>query len=591
MDAQIQRAIQAWLNDPAIADADKREISDLHSRGDQKELTDRFYRDLEFGTGGLRGIMGAGRNRMNVYTVGAAAQGLANYIGRQGEPAKKAGIAIAFDSRHLSPEFARRVACVMAGNGITAHIFKELRPTPALSFAVRWLGCTSGVVVTASHNPPAYNGFKAYWSDGGQVTPPHDEAIMKEVHKVTDYGQIKTTQYAEALSQGLIREIGLDLDQAFLTCVNTSCLNPEVCRKVGKKLKIVYTPLHGTGITLVPAALRMRGFESIHIVPEQAITDGSFPTTPSPNPEEGAAMKMGIDLAMKEGADLVIATDPDADRMGIAVRRPDGQFVLMNGNQIAALLTHYICDQYTRQGRMPQNGVVISTIVSSDFMKEIARSFGAGVIETLTGFKWIAEQIRHFELAGPPGRPSRQFLFGAEESYGYMPCTYTRDKDAVTSAAFIAELAAAQTVQGESLYALLESLYQRHGYFQEGAKSFTLPGADGAARIAGIMRDLRAKPPRELAGRPVKAIGDLLSRELRTTDGSLISKYDLPESDVLIIILDDGTKVIGRPSGTEPKIKFYILVRGPGQDLEQARAQAGKLIDEIGKELTRLIGT
>ncbi|RIK62530.1 MAG: phosphoglucomutase [Planctomycetota bacterium] len=589
MDPIITDRVNRWLNDPAILPADKEEIRALINQNDERELTDRFYRDLEFGTGGIRGIIGAGPNRMNAYTVGAAAQGLANYIARQGETAKKAGIAIAFDSRRMSVDFARRVACVMARNGITAHLFEALRPTPLLSFAVRHLRCTAGVMITASHNPPEYNGLKAYWSDGAQVVPPHDEEIIGEVRAVSDYAAIRQMPEADARAAGLIRTIPREVDDAFLALVDASVLAPQVCREQGRRMKIVFTPLHGTGGTLIPQALRRRGFEHVLEEPAQSIPDGDFPTVKSPNPEEGAALKLGIDLARSESAELVIASDPDADRVGIAVRDASGEFRLLTGNQTAAILTCYICEQLKRTGRMPRHAVMLTTIVSSDLMKDIARSYGAEVIEVLTGFKWIADRVRQYELSGTSEHPSRQYIFGAEESYGYMPCTFVRDKDAVTSAAMIAEAAAFAAAQGGTLLTFLDDLFQKYGYHEEGAKSITMPGADGAARIQAMMAALRKSPPREMGGVPVRSCGDLMTGEIRATGtGCVTGRYDLPKSDVIVLTLSDGTKVIARPSGTEPKIKFYLLVKESGTDLTAARRRAGAKIAAIVAELSRL---
>lgn len=579
-------AINAWLNDPSIADADKREIRELLERRDDKELADRFYRDLEFGTGGMRGLMGAGLNRMNIYTVGAAAQGLANTIAGQGDAARKAGAAIAYDCRHNSDVFAKRVATVLAGSGITAYLFEAPRPTPQLSFAVRRLGCTAGVVVTASHNPPAYNGFKCYWADGCQVTPPHDKIIIDEVRRIGAFSHIKTIDYDDAVKRGLIKLLGHDMDEQFLEAVDGSCLNRAACRAQGAKLKIVYTALHGTGGALAPEALRRRGFERVLEVPQQAKCDGAFPTVKSPNPEEGEALHLAIELAKRENADLVIGTDPDADRAGIAVRTPDGSFALLSGNQTAALLTHYLCDERTRLGTMPKDGVVLTTIVSSDLMKEIGRHYRAEVIETLTGFKWIGEKIRQFEEAKAAGGAGRTYIFGAEESYGYMPCTYTRDKDAITATAFIAEAAAVAASRSETLLGVLDELYKTHGYFQEGAKSITMPGKDGAERIVALMQRLRTKPPVMLSERPIVSVTDMKTGQCRDMKTGVATKaYDLPQSDVLIFQLDDGTKMIVRPSGTEPKIKFYILAKEPGTDLAAARKAATAKIEAISREI------
>jgi phosphoglucomutase len=605
-DAAVNAAVEAWLADPAIAEEDQYEIRRLQAAGNDAELTDRFYRDLEFGTGGLRGIIGAGLNRMNVYTVGAAAQGLANYIAQQGDAAKQAGVAIAYDCRRFSDAFARRAACVMAGNGIAAYLFESLRPTPVLSFAVRHLGCTSGIVVTASHNPPQYNGFKAYWTDGGQVVPPHDDAIIAEVRRVGGFGNVRSMEFDEARSRGLVQIIGRDVDEPFLKNVEAAALDRAVCRQQGGKLKIVYTPLHGTGGVLIPEALRRLGFQHVLVVPEQAKPDGDFPTVTSPNPEEGAALKMAIELAQRERADLVIGTDPDADRVGLAVRRPDGGYDLVTGNRIGALLTYYICEQLTRQGRFPRNAVMLTTIVSSDLMKTIARSYGAEVVEVLTGFKWIAEKVHTYDVAQPPsagdtaegrcatapGRPSKQYIFGCEESYGYMPATFTRDKDAVTSTAFIAEAAAWAASQGKTLGGLLDDLFRRFGYHEEGAKNVTMPGKEGADAIKHLMDRLRTDPPKTFAGCGVAAIGDVSTGEIKDArTGRVIGRYDLPPSDVLLFTLDDGTKVIARPSGTEPKIKFYILVREPGDDSAGARREAAAKIEAIGKALDGLAWT
>jgi phosphoglucomutase len=512
-------------------------------------------------------------------------------------------VAIAYDCRRFSDAFARRAACVMAGNGIAAYLFESLRPTPVLSFAVRHLGCTSGIVVTASHNPPQYNGFKAYWTDGGQVVPPHDEAIIAEVRRVGGFGNVRSMEFDEARSRGLVKIIGRDVDEPFLENVEAAALDRAVCRQQGGKLKIVYTPLHGTGGALIPEALRRLGFQHVLVVPEQAKPDGDFPTVRSPNPEEGTALKMAIELAQRERADLVIGTDPDADRVGLAVRQPDGDYDLVTGNRIGALLTYYICEQLTRQGRFPRNAVMLTTIVSSDLMKTIARSYGAEVVEVLTGFKWIAEKVHTYDVAQPPsagntaegrcatasGRPSKQYLFGCEESYGYMPAPFTRDKDAVTSTAFIAEAAAWAASQGKTLGGLLDDLFRRFGYHEEGAKNVTMPGKEGADAIKRLMDRLRTDPPKAFAGSAVATIGDVTTGEIKDArTGCVIGRYDLPPSDVLLFTLEDSTKVIARPSGTEPKIKFYILVREPGDDLAGARREAAAKIEAIGKALDGL---
>jgi|CXWL01.1.fsa_nt_gi phosphoglucomutase len=590
MDEKIRQAVDRWLADPDIAEPDKAEIRRLCDAGDEKELIDRFYRDLDFGTGGLRGVMGAGLNRMNIYTVGLAAQGLANYIAKQGADAVRGGIAIAYDCRHNSEVFARRVACVMTANGITAHLFESLRPTPQLSFAVRELRCTAGVVITASHNPPEYNGLKAYWRDGGQVTSPHDEVIIEQVRGVGSFAHVRMMDEEAARKAGLLRTISADMDERFLDEVDATCLNRDVCRRQGASLKIVYTSLHGTGGTLAPQSLKRRGFKNVIEVAEQTRPDGAFPTVKSPNPEEGQALVMAIELAKREGADLVIGTDPDADRVGIAVRDAAGQFILLTGNQTAALLTYYLCEMRKRGGSLGSSAVVLTTIVTGGLMKAIARGYGVEVVETLTGFKWIAEKIRQYEEAGTPGKPARQFIFGAEESYGYMPAPFTRDKDAITSTAMIAEAAAFAADEGKTLLDVMNDCYTRFGYFQEGVKSITMPGHDGATRIAGVMSKLRANPPRHLGGQEVFSVGDLLTGDVRHVSSGKISRdYDLPSSDVIIMTLADGTQVIARPSGTEPKIKFYVLAKQPGTDLAAARVAATKSIEAILRDIEQLV--
>lgn len=586
MDGSIQQAIDAWLNDPAIAEADKDEIRRLHEAGDEKELIDRFYTSLTFGTGGLRGVIGAGLNRMNIYTVGAATQGLANYIREQGPAAAGAGIVIAHDCRRMSDVFARRTACVAAGNGIKAYLFSALRPTPELSFAIRHLGCTSGIVITASHNPPEYNGYKAYWSDGVQVVPPHDGHIIDHVNKVGPFANVQSADFEQARAEGLIQLIDHEVDEAFLAEVEKSCLSPDISREHGKDLKIVYTNLHGTGGTLIPEALKRRGFGQVIEVPEQKAPDGEFPTVESPNPEEGAALTLGIELAKKQDATLVIGTDPDGDRVGIAVRDASDAFQLVTGNRIAALLTYYICEQLTASGRFPGDAVLITTVVSGDMMKDIARSYGAEVIETLTGFKWIGAQVEAFEKARAAGKSAKTYIFGAEESYGYMPATFTRDKDAVTSAAYIADVAAWAASQGRTLHELLHDLFRKFGYYHEGARSLTLKGKEGADRIKAMMDKLRREPPSEIGGTGVSTVADLMTGEIRqVTDGKVVGRYDLPKADVVLFALCDGTKVIARPSGTEPKIKFYVLMRREADDIaavaRECEERIRTLVDDI----------
>ncbi|MCB9853047.1 MAG: phospho-sugar mutase [Phycisphaerales bacterium] len=588
LETSVNEAVTSWLGSPAIAEADRAEIRRLVEAGNESELTDRFYTDLSFGTGGLRGVLGAGRNRMNVYTVGAAAQGLADYIARAGDTARSAGVAIAHDCRRMSREFALRTALVMAGNGIKAYVFEKLRPTPELSFAVRHLNCTSGIVITASHNPPEYNGFKAYWRGGAQVVPPHDQGIIDAVRAVGGFENVRVADESDARSNGLLIDIGDAIDEAYLDHVRESCLNPTVCREYGDKIKIVYTSLHGTGGQLIPKALNQRGFTRVLEVAEQAKPDGEFPTVKSPNPEEPAALAMGIALAKRASADLVIGTDPDADRVGMAVRDKSGDYVHLTGNRIAALLTWYVCEQHKHRETMPRHGVVLSTIVSSDEMKVIARSYGVEVIETLTGFKWIAEQMAKFDEEH--GESARTFLFGAEESYGYLPVSFVRDKDAVASTTFVAEAAAYAAAMGKSLLDILDDLAARFGLYREGAKSITLKGKRGADQILDIMASFRREAPREIGGVKVLSVGDLMSGEIVDRESrERIAGYELPAADVIVLTLADETKVIARPSGTEPKIKFYILVREPGDDLPAAEAAAAAKIARIERDVQSIV--
>lgn len=580
-------AANKWIKDPAIAAADKTEIEALVAAGTDgvAELTDRFYKPLDFGTGGLRGVIGAGLNRMNIYTVGAAAQGLANYIKQQGEPAMAAGVAIAYDCRRMSPEFAMRTALVMSGNGINAFLFPRLRPTPTLSFAVRHLGCTAGVVVTASHNPPEYNGFKVYWRDGAQVVPPHDRGIIDEVRKVGGFENVCADDEQTARANRRLKEIATDVDEAYLTTVTEDCLIPELVREHGKQVKVVFSSLHGTGGEMVPEALRRRGFANVIEVAEQAKPDGEFPTVASPNPEEAAAWEIPLRYAREHQADLVIATDPDADRVGAAVPDENGEYQLLTGNRIAALLTEYICAARKQAGTMPERGVVLSTVVSSDQMKDIARSHGCEVIETLTGFKWIAEQIAKFDAPDD----DRRFLFGAEESYGYLPSVKVRDKDAVASAAFLADALIFARSQGKSLWQWLNTLYQQHGYFEEFTKSITLKGKSGADQIRSIMSTIRVGPPKELAGGPVERIADLSTGEIRDAKtGSVVDQFRLPSADV-VMLTGGGCKLIARPSGTEPKIKFYVLVRSDEKDVKSAAADAKTRIESITATVTNFV--
>lgn len=542
IDSAALESANKWLNG-SYDEQTKSQIRNLIDN-DPKELMESFYRSLEFGTGGLRGIMGVGTNRMNIYTVAMATQGLANYL--QKTCKGDISVAIACDCRNNSPLFARTTADVFAANGIKVYLFESLRPTPELSFAIRHLGCRSGVVITASHNPKEYNGYKAYWSDGAQVIAPHDKNIIDEVNKIESIDQVKM-----AGGEKNIIIIGKEIDEAYLKMVAGLSLSPEAVAK-HSQMKIVYTPIHGTGVNLVPAALKMYGFTNIVSVEEQNVNDGNFPTVASPNPEEPAALKMALDKAKEVGADMVMATDPDADRQALAVRDNKGEFVLLNGNQSASLLTYYLCRRWSELGKINGKQFVVKTIVSSELMARIAESFGVQYFDVLTGFKFIADVILKNE-------GKLEFIGGGEESYGYLIGDAVRDKDAVASLAIAAECAAWAAEQGTTMWDLLVSLYVQYGFYKEGMVSLTKKGKEGAEEIKQMMVDMRANPPKMLTGSAVVEVRDYLTHK-KMVNG-VESVIDLPKSDVLQYVTADGTIVSVRPSGTEPKIKFYFGVR------------------------------
>ncbi|MCG8405935.1 MAG: phospho-sugar mutase [Phycisphaerales bacterium] len=579
MEASIKAAVQAWLTDSAIADRDKHEIRELVDSANEPELIDRFYRHLEFGTSGMRGVIGSGFNRINLYTIGAAAEGIARYLCDLNGPTAKEGIAIAYDSRRMSDAFAVRVAEVMAAHGIVTHLFDELRSVPELSFAIRHLGCIAGIVITASHNTADYNGLKVYGADGSQVTPPVDRQMMERVRSIKAFSEISFMNIEEAKAGGLIKTIGRDVDEAFLEEVQKTCLNPDVCSARGRDLKIVYTPLHGAGRKLVRQALIRRGFEKVIELPEQAEPDGNFPTVTAPDPEKPSSLELAIRLAIKRDADLVLATDPDADRLGAAVRKSGEEFFVLTGNQIGALMTYYICEQRRRLGRFPEHAVMFSTIVSGDLMKDIARDYGAEVIETLSGFKWIARKLGELERACDVRVPGRSFLFAAEDTCSFMPGDFVRDKDGITSAAIVAEAAAFATDEYGGLYAMLQHITARYGQYYEASGSTVLPGREGAARMAAYMESFRKEAPRTIAGRQVMRIGDLMSGEVQEIEtGGVVYRYDLPPSNVVILRLEDGTKAFIRPSGTEPKIKFYVMAKEPSKSAGVSSDSASKRV-------------
>lgn len=563
-----------WLASEAFDDETKAELEAI--KGDKKEIKERFYKDLEFGTGGLRGIIGAGTNRMNKYTVGKATQGLASYILKNNPEGAKMGVAIAYDSRNMSPEFAERAALVLNANGIKSYIFDELRPTPELSYAVRSLGCTAGIVVTASHNPPEYNGYKVYWADGAQVVAPKDRGIIEEVNAVADFADIKTIDKEEAVKAGLFNVIGSDIDDGFVNAVLEQAVRPEEVKKA-EDMVIVYTPLHGTGNKPVRRVLKEAGFKNVFVVPQQELPDKNFSTVGYPNPEDPKAFTLAIELAKEKNADIVVGTDPDADRIGVVIKDKDGGYSVMTGNMTGALLTEYVLGGRKEKGRLPKNAAVIKTIVTTEMVRAIAENYDAQLIEVLTGFKYIGEKIKQFEEDN-----SRTFVFGFEESYGCLSGTYARDKDAVGAAMLVCEMAAYYKNRGMTLYDALNELYEKYGVYREGVKSVTLKGIDGAEQIQKIMAYLRANTPIEFAGHRTIWKKDYKTKEFVNIATGETEESTLPVSDVLYYNLEDGAWLCVRPSGTEPKIKFYMGVRGISVKKAERKVEAMEnAVDEL----------
>ncbi|MFT2007931.1 phospho-sugar mutase [Pontibacter sp. 13R65] len=566
METAIRQKVEAWLTGN-YDEATKNEIQTLLNSNQEDALADAFYKDLEFGTGGLRGIMGVGSNRMNRYTLGMATQGLSNYL-KQNFPDQQVKVAIAHDSRNNSDSFARIVADIFSANDIKVYLFEALRPTPELSFAIRHLGCQSGVVITASHNPKEYNGYKAYWNDGGQVTAPHDKNIIAEVNKITSIDDVKF----EA-NPANIELIGAEVDEAYLQAVLGLSISQDIIKRQ-HDLKIVFTPIHGTGITLVPAVLERFGFTNVHVVEEQATPDGNFPTVVYPNPEEKDAMNLAMQKAAELDADIVLATDPDADRVGIAVKNHKGEFVLMNGNQTGSLLINYLLLAWQKAGKLTGKEFVVKTIVTTDLIKELADSYGVKMYETLTGFKYIAELIKQLE-------GKEQYIGGGEESYGYLAGDFVRDKDAVSSCALIAEMAAVAKDKGQTLFEMLLEVYTQHGFYKEELISITKKGMRGAEEIQQMMADMRSNPPQTIAGSPVVLLTDYktgVQKNLQTGEEVTI---DMERSNVLQYLTEDGSKISARPSGTEPKIKFYFSVKEPLASAAEFDATEQKLNQKI----------
>ena len=560
-----------WLNDDCFDDETKKELDSI--RDNEEEIKDRFYKELEFGTAGLRGVIGAGINRMNKYTVGRATQGLANFINKM--KIENPSVVISYDSRHMSKEFSEIAALVLNANGINVNLFDNLRPVPELSFSVRYLNATAGIMITASHNPPEYNGYKVYWSDGAQIIPPIDKGIIDEVLSIKDFSLIKTLNKNEAIEAGLLNYVGEEIDDAFINALKSSCLNPEIIKKEAKNVKIVYTPLHGAGNLPVQRILKELGFENVYVVPEQEKPDGDFPTVSYPNPEDPKAFELALKLAKEVDADVVLATDPDADRLGVFSKMNNGEYVSYTGNMSALLICEYELSQKKEKGILPNNGAIITTIVSSELTKAIAENYGAKVFETLTGFKWIGEKIRKFEKEN-----SYKYLFGFEESYGCLIAPHARDKDGISAVMALCEATAFYKNKGWSLWEQMIKIYEKYGYYREGQVSIVLKGADGAEEIKNKLAKMRSNPPTELVGLNVLEVRDYQEHVIKKADGE-VYETDLPTSNVLYYELSNNSWCCVRPSGTEPKIKFYMGVKG--STMQDAENQLAVLSEAMKK--------
>ena len=548
-----QDAYKLWCTDPYFSQETRDELMSIAS--DDKEIEERFYKDLEFGTGGLRGVIGNGTNRMNIYTVRKATQGLANFIIKEG--AQDRGVAIAYDSRRMSPEFADETALCLNANGIKAYVFPSLRPTPELSFAVREVGCIAGVVVTASHNPPEYNGYKVYWEDGAQITSPKDVEIIAEVRAIKDYAVVKTMDKEKAVEEGLYNVIGEDIDDKYIAALKKQVINPDVIKEMADELEIVYTPLHGTGNVPATRVLKEVGFNKVTVVPEQALPDGNFPTVGYPNPEDPKAFKLALALGKEKNADIVLATDPDADRLGVYAKdSKTGEYMSFTGNMSGMLIAEYILDQKRAKGLIPSNGALVKTIVSTNLADVVAEEYNLKLIEVLTGFKYIGEQIKWFEEQN-----SYEYMFGFEESYGCLVGTHARDKDAIVAVLMLCEAAAFYKKQGLSLWDQMLNIYDKYGYFKETLVSIEKKGIEGIAEIKAMLDNLRANPPKEIGGYKVLEARDYDNDVIVYADGHT-TPTGLPKSNVVYYSLEDNAWCCGRPSGTEPKIKFYMGVKG-----------------------------
>ena len=564
-----------WLENPYFDEATKEELKAI--KDDENEIKERFYMDLEFGTAGLRGIIGAGTNRMNIYVVRRATQGLANYIAKVDK--KSQGVAIAYDSRHMSPEFAQEAALCLAANGIKAYIFETLRPTPELSFAVRHLGCVAGINVTASHNPPEYNGYKVYWEDGAQITPPHDSGIMGEVKAISDWNTVKTMDKEEAVKAGLFEVIGQAVDDAYMAELKKQIIHMDAIQAEGKNLKNVYTPLHGTGNIPARGILKELGFENVYVVPEQELPNGDFPTVSYPNPEAAEAFELGLKLAKEVDADIVLATDPDADRLGVRVKDKNGEYHDLTGNMSGCLLANYELGQRKAvNGSLPEDGALVKTIVTTNLADAIAKGYNVNLIEVLTGFKYIGQQILGFENSG-----KGTYLFGFEESYGCLIGTYARDKDAIVATMALCEAAAYYKTQGKTLWDAMIDMYEEFGYYKDAIQAVTMKGIEGLQKIQEIMTTLRQNPPAEFAGHKVTAVRDYKLDEITDLATGEKKPTGLPNSNVLYYELTDDAWVCVRPSGTEPKVKFYYGVKGT------SLADADEKSDAMGKAVLEMV--
>ena len=568
---------EKWLKDPAISEEDKQELRNIEK--DEKEIEDRFYKDLEFGTAGLRGLIGIGTNRMNRYTVTKATQGLANYIVKKGMQQK--GVAIAYDSRRMSKEFSEEVALCLNANGIKTYRFETLRPTPELSFSVRELGCTAGIVITASHNPPEYNGYKVYWDDGAQIVEPIDKEIIEEVNNVTDFSTIKTMKKEEAIQKGLYNKIGEEIDKRYIEELKKLVVNQKAINEMQKDIKIVYTPLHGTGNIPVQTILKELGFENVYVVPEQEKPDGNFPTVDYPNPEDPKAFKLALELAKQKEADIVLANDPDADRLGVyAKNKETGEYIRFTGNMTGNLIAEYILSQKAQNGTLPKNGAVIKTIVSSNLTDAIAKAYNVKLFSTLTGFKNIAKIIRNFE----ENNNEYTCLYSYEESYGCIIGTHARDKDGIVAVMTLCEAACYYKQKGMTLWDAMLAIYEKYGYYKEDQFSITLKGSEGAEQIKKMMENMRNNTPKEIAGKKVLSFGDYQAQTIQNIETKEITPTNLPKSNVLYYDLEGDDWCCVRPSGTEPKIKFYMGVKG--SSLEDADKKLEKLENSV-RELAK----